>query len=196
MAGTAHADIYMFRGVNDKGDNPCIANVVELKPPFPGVSGNVAPANSGPQHFIAKAAIYQLDKWVRTCIPPTPAARLEIFGNPPRFVLDQFGNVKGGIRTSYVDVPVAVLSGLNPAAETIVLALFGLTRLFDGATLQQLYPDHQTYVAAVEKATDSAVQAGFLLPEDGQLIKASAAASDIGNPQPIQSTTVSLGQKR
>jgi hypothetical protein len=196
MAGTAHADIYMFRGVNDKGDNVSIANVVEVKPPFPGVSGNVLPANSGPQHFIAKAAIHQLDKWVRTGTPPTVAARLEVAGNPPCFVLDQFGNAKGGIRTSYVDAPIATLSGLNPAADSIVLSLFGFTRLFDRATLQQLYPNHQAYVAAVEKATDSAVLAGFLLPEDGQLIKAAAAASDIGNPQPLQPTNVSFGQKR
>jgi len=37
-------------------------------------------------------------------------------------------------------------------------------------------------VKAVKKSTNAAVKAGFLLPEDGDLIKAAAVASDIGNP--------------
>jgi len=36
-------------------------------------------------------------------------------------------------------------------------------------------------VKAVEESTNEAVRRGFLMPEDGELIKAAAAASDIGN---------------
>jgi hypothetical protein len=54
--------------------------------------------------------------------------------------------------------------------------------LFDAAKLATLYPDHDTYVKAVENSTDAAVQAGFLIREDGELIKAAAVASDIGSP--------------
>ena len=57
--------------------------------------------------------------------------------------------------------------------------MYGITELFDEETLAELYPDHDTYVTAVEEATDAAVQAGFLMPEDGELIKAAAAASAI-----------------
>jgi hypothetical protein len=182
MAGTAHADLYIVViGTSDTGNDPSVANVVEVTSAYPGFIECDLPINAGPQHFIAKAAIHQLDKWVRTGIGPTAADRLEIAGNPPAFVLDALGNVKGGIRTPYVDVPIAKLSGLGQPEMSIVCSLFGTTQLFDAATLATLYPDHDTYVKAVENSTDAAVQAGFLMPEDGELIKAAAAASDIGN---------------
>jgi len=183
MAGTAHADLYIVAiGAGDTGNDPSVANVVEVKNPYPGFIECELPINAGPQHFIAKAAIHQLDKWVRTGNAPKSVPRLEISGDPPAFVLDALGNVKGGIRTPYVDVPIAKLSGLGQPDVSIVGFLFGTTKLFDAATLATLYPDHDTYVKAVENSTDAAVQAGFLMPEDGELIKAAAAASDIGNP--------------
>jgi hypothetical protein len=183
MAGTAHADLYLVAtGIGDNGTDPSVANVVEVASPYPGFIECDLPINAGPQHFIAKAAIHQLDKWVRTGVGPTAADRLEIAGDPPAFVLDALGNVRGGIRTPYVDVPVARLSGLGQPAASLIGVLFGTTQLFDAATLSRLYPDHRTYVAAVENSTDAAVQAGFLMPEDGELIKAAAAESDIGNP--------------
>jgi hypothetical protein len=175
MAGTAHADLYLVaKGGSDTGNDPSIANVVEVLSPYPGVIECGLPINDGPHHFIAKAAIHQLDKWVRTSVAPTIADRLEIAGDPPAFVLDMFGNVKGGIRTPYVDVPIATLSGLGQPDASIVVSLFGTTKLFDDTTLATLYPDHDAYVTAVEKATDAAVQAGFIMPEDGELIKAAA----------------------
>ena len=77
----------------------------------------------------------------------------------------------------------AAFSGAGqPPEGSPVCAFYGTTRLFDKETLTELYPDHTAYVMAIEEATDKAVQAGFLMPEDGELIKAAAAASDIGNP--------------
>jgi hypothetical protein len=182
MAGTAHADLYIVaRGASDTDNDPSFANVVEVKNPHPGIIECGLPINAGPHHFIAIGAIHQLDKWVRTGIAPTVADRLEIAGDPPAFVLDAFGNVKGGIRTPYVDVPIAKLSGMGQPDVSIICSLFGTTELFDEATLATLYPNHGAYVTAVENATDAAVKAGFLMPEDGELIKAAAAASDIGN---------------
>jgi len=185
-AGTSHSDLYsLVTGMGDTGADPAVADVVEVLNPH--LAECDLPLNSGPQHFIAKAAIHQLDNWVRTGIAPPTADRLEVAGDPPAFVLDEFGNVKGGIRTPYVDVPIARLSGLgrfnysdDPSSSKCFL--FGSTELFDGATLAALYPDHATYITAVENATAAAVQAGFLMREDGELIKAAAAASDIGNP--------------
>jgi hypothetical protein len=183
MAGTAHADLYLVvTGTQDTGNDPSFANVVEVKSPYPGFLECELPINAGPQHFITKAAIHQLDKWVRTGAAPKAAPRLEISGDPPAFVLDTLGNVKGGIRTPYVDAPIAKLSGLGQPDVSLIGSLFGTTKLFDKATLKKLYPDHSTYVKAVKKSTDAAVKAGFLMPEDGELIKAAAAASDIGNP--------------
>lgn len=184
MAGTSHADLYVgLVGIGDAGSDPSVANVKEVSILYPGIMECPLPVNSGPQHFIAKAAIHQLNKWVRTGVPPTTAERLEITGVPPAFALDPLGNAKGGIRTPYVDVPVARLSGLGQPATPIVTSLFGTTRLFDEGTLSRLYRDHRAYVAAVEKSAEAAVHLGFLIPEDGELIKAAAAASDIGHKE-------------
>ncbi|MDM8001226.1 MAG: alpha/beta hydrolase domain-containing protein [Dehalococcoidia bacterium] len=181
MAGTAHADLYVgITGMRDAGSDPSVANVVEVTTIYPGVLECPLPINSGPQHFIAKAAIHQLDRWVRTGMAPAITDRIEIAGDPPAFVLDAYGNVKGGIRTPYVDVPIAKLSGLGQPAVPLVNSLFGTTELFDDAVLSELYPDHQAYVTAVANSTDAAIRLGFLMPEDGELIKAAAAASRIG----------------
>jgi hypothetical protein len=52
------------------------------------------------------------------------------------------------------------------------LALAGLLAL--AATLRSLYPTHRDYVHAVTSATQEAVDAGFLLPIDGDAIIAEA----------------------
>ena len=180
MAGTAHADYYItLSGAEDDGTDPAVANLVEETAPNPLMTCD-KPVNSGPQHFIAKAAIHQLNKWVRDGEAPPTVDRLEVDGDPAALVRDEYGNVRGGVRTPYVDVPIATLSGEGQSGDTMCF-LFGATELFDNATLATLYPDHATYVAGVESATDEAVQAGFLMYEDGELIKAAAKASDIGN---------------
>jgi hypothetical protein len=74
-----------------------------------------------------------------------------------------------------------VLSGLGQTGESFC-RIFGTTRLFDDAELAELYPTHQSYLDAVTSSTDSAVEAGFLLPVDAALIVADAEASDIGGP--------------
>ena len=90
---------------------------------------------------------------------------------------DQFGNAVGGIRTPYVDAPVATFTGGGQTGSSFCGA-FGTTTLFDEAALSVLYPTREVYVAAIDTATDSAVEKGFLLSEDGELIKAQARLSD------------------
>jgi hypothetical protein len=53
--------------------------------------------------------------------------------------------------------------------------------VFDDAKLASLYADHEAYVSAFNEATDRAVRAGFILPADAELMKAAAAASNIGS---------------
>jgi len=180
VAGTAHADTYtLLVGAMDMGNDPSVADVLVTDAPIPGIIECDSPINSGPQHFVVKAALAALNRWIRTGDEPPTAPRLEIAGSPAEFVLDEFGNVLGGIRTPYVDVPIATLSGLGQSGVGFCF-IFGTTVPFDAETLASLYPDHETYVTAVNEATDLAVEAGFILEPDGQLIKAAAEASDIG----------------
>jgi len=152
--------------------------VVENSSPIPGIIDCARPVNSGPQHFVVNAALHALERWVRLGAPPPRAPRLEVAGED--FVLDEHGNVLGGIRTNYVDAPIAKLSGLGQTGGGFCF-IFGTTDLFDEATLDMLYPDHAAYVAAVEEATDRAVRGRFVLPPDADLIVEQAEQSDIGS---------------
>jgi hypothetical protein len=109
------------------------------------------------------------------------APRLEVAaGDPPVIARDTYGNALGGIRTPQVDAPIMALSGLGQTGASFC-RLFGTTVLFDAPTLASLYPSHAAYVSAVNKAARKAVRARYVLPPDAKVIKASAAASSIGN---------------
>jgi len=181
VAGTAHNDVYSLLTSNaDLGNDPSVADVVEVTEPVPGIITCDTPINSGPQHWVLKASLHGLVEWISMGAPLPEAPRLPVTEDGEGFELDDSGNVLGGIRTPYVDAPVAVLSGLGQTGESFC-GLFGTTRLFDDAELAALYPTHQAYVDAVNSSTQSAVEAGFILPVDAALIIAAAEASDIGN---------------
>lgn len=179
VAGTAHVDTYIGTGMSDLGNSPDVARIVLTTAPIPGPACST-PVNSGPQHFVLKAAFAALYRWVRQGVAPPSAPRLEMDpGPPPTIRRDARGNALGGIRTPQLDAPIATLSGEGQAGGGFC-GLFGTTVLFDGATLAELYPDQAAYVNAFNAATDRAVAAGYILPPDAELMKAAAADTDIG----------------
>jgi len=180
IAGTAHADVYsLLVGFTDTGNDPRAGEIIITSSPIPGIIQCANPINSGPHHFVVKAAIHALDRWIRDGVAPPTSPRMELAGDPPALVLDDLGNVVGGIRTPYVDVPIAQLSGAAGGGSSFCF-LFGKTIPFDEATLDRLYADHEAYVDAVSAATQAAVDAGFVLPADADLIIAAAENSDVG----------------
>jgi hypothetical protein len=182
VAGTAHVDTYTtLVGPTDMGNSPDVAELVitTMAVPLPGFECAL-PVNSGPQHWVLKAALAALERWIRDGTLPPFAPRLDVALGPPAAIhRDANGTALGGIRTPQVDVPIATLSGEGQIG-TIFCLLFGTTTPFEEATLAALYPTHDAYVSAFNAATDAAVEAGFILPPDAELMKAHAAASDIG----------------
>ncbi len=182
VAGTAHADLYTFLDNRfDTGSNPAVSAIVENAAPIPGIIDCDKPVNAGPQHFVANAAIAALNQWLIDGTEPAIADRLTVSDDAASFVVDGLGNVEGGIRTPYVDVPIAILSGEGQSGSGFCF-LSGTTELFDLATLGSLYADNNTYIAAVNAATDAAVASGFILPADALLIKSYVAGTDVFNP--------------
>ena len=93
------------------------------------------------------------------------------------FRLDEHGLAVGGIRTPWVDVPTAVMSGLGQSGETFAM-LFGRTEPFDEVALTALYPGGKPeYLERFEASLDSTIAAGFILEDDRAEILAVAAAS-------------------
>ena len=175
VAGTSHADAYQSGlGFNDVGDSPDSAKLV-----LTNGLGCATPINDGPQHFVVNAALAALDRWVRDGTVPPTAPHLEATAGPPIAITrDDNGNALGGVRTPQVDVPIAAFTGEQPNA-TVLCTLFGTTTPFDATMLAALYPTHDAYVSAFDAATDRAVEGGFVLAPDADLMKQAAAEADV-----------------
>ena len=173
------ACIQTLVGPTDYGDSPSVVEIVAPSSPLAGVIDCLAPINSGPQHFVLKAALAALNKWVRKGKAPKSAPRLEIDAGPPVTIrTDEHGNALGGIRTPQVDVPIATFTGLQPGS--ILCQLFGSTTVFSDAQLAALYPTHKDFVAKYKKALKRSVKAGWILKPDAKLMKKRAVGSSIG----------------
>lgn len=181
VAGSAHSDIYTtLKSPQDRGNDPTVVDVAEepeVRPPF--ISCGLA-ANDGPGPWVTKAAIAALDNWVRNGEAAPSAPLLDVNAQSTGFVFDSNGNVSGGIRTPWVDAPVAVFSGEGQPPADSFCGLFGTTELFDATKMSMLYPTQASYISAIDAASDSAVSAGFLRPADAELIKARARTSGLG----------------
>src|SRR3546814_2317150 len=94
------------------------------------------PMNAAPQHhYVMQAALRALDRWVRTGEAPPIAERLQV-SDSGALVLDAHGNARGGVRSPWVDVPTAQLSGLGQDGPGL-LRLFGSTQPFDDARSEE-----------------------------------------------------------
>jgi hypothetical protein len=132
--------------------------------------------NFAPQHhYVLQAAVSQLGDWVRHGRPPPSGRPIEMSGEQP--VLDEHGIVRGGVRTPWVDVPIARTSGTG-GEGSMMASIFGSGEPFDAPTVQRLYPDGVgDYLRRFTVSLDSAIQAGFLLAADREEILELAAAT-------------------
>jgi hypothetical protein len=91
--------------------------------------------------------------------------------------LDKFGNVTGGVRSPYVDVPTAQWTGTSTGASFCFIA--GHEKPFGGAQLKELYPTHGAYVKAVRNNVAELVNARFIAREDGEKLVAEARRAKV-----------------
>ena len=92
-------------------------------------------------------------------------------------VLQEFGNVTGGDRSAFVDVPTAVWSGSSSGESFCFIA--GNEKAFDHARLTQLYSDHKSYVGKVTADVATLVKARWITREDGEEVIAEAKRAGI-----------------
>jgi hypothetical protein len=179
VAGNAHYDAYgVVKGPLDRGGDPGVAKVIETRSgDSAGIIQCELPINDGPGHWVLKAAIAALDHWIRTGEPAPSAQPMARNAAGTGLQRDQYGNAIGGVRTPYVDAPVATFTGSGQTGSSFCF-LFGTTALFDDTTFSMLYPSREAYIDAIDTATDSVVEKGFILPLDGELIKAEARSAE------------------
>ena len=184
-AGTAHADAYfMTVGGMDSGK----ATPDELATAY-APSNNLRgvplakPFNNAPQHhYIMQAAISALQRWVDGGRAPAHGSALVLTGNgsaesPFTPVLDDQGNIMGGVRSPWMNVPTGRLAGVGNQGSPVA-ALYGLSEPFAPETLARLYPGgRKDYVARFSRDLDRTIAAGFILPADRDEILALAGAA-------------------
>lgn len=174
IPGAAHADNYTIQvAAIDTGSAP-LRDIVAAYAPTNMLMGQQLDhfINFAPQHhYVVQAAIAALIRWVRTgeaapAAPPIEMTEAEL----PQPILDPNGLAKGGLRTPWVDVPLARTSGdgaWDNTPENVMSAIFGSGEPFDDATVRRLYPGGAAeYLRRFTAALDTAIGSGFILPED------------------------------
>ena len=181
VPGTAHADNYTMRvGFIDNGSAP-LDDMVAAYAPTNELMGTQLSycINFAPQHhYVLQAAIAKLSSWVRTGEPAPTAPPISLTNaDPPHLVLDANGLAEGGVRTPWVDVPIAKTSGIAPD-ESPMSFLFGSGELFDPATLRALYPRRFCGIPrAIHRGARPCDRRRFILAADRSEILELAAAT-------------------
>ena len=178
VAGAAHADTYLLLAAQSDTGAMAATEMARLigTTVLPAPMTTDVPINSGPQqHYVGQAGLRALERWVAEGLAPPRAERLQVRGDG--FATDEHGVARGGVRTPWVDVPAAVLSGLGQSGAGFAF-LFGTTRPLDAAALASLYPGgRDEYLVRFGAALTEAIDAGFLLEDDRTEIEELAAAS-------------------
>src|SRR4029079_13999948 len=93
-----------------------------------------------------------------------------------------WGNVVGGLRSPYLDVPTSTWYGSSTGPSFCVIG--GHEVPFSAALLRQIYPSHRAYVRAVTKDTNALVKGRFITTYDGAMLIDEAQAADVPEPCP------------
>ena len=118
------------------------------------------------------AAFYHIDQWARNGTPPPRVERMTVKdpGTPQATVAaDQYGNGVGGIRSPYVDVPVATYYTHSPGQGTC--RNIGYKVAFDWSRLETLYGSSKNYASKVNERIDQLVKDKWLLPSDAKRLR-------------------------
>jgi hypothetical protein len=126
-------------------------------------------ANSLPVQYVSGAALVALHRWANGGSAAPPFPQLPLYEGPkepvpePKDYFDAHGNVAGGLRTPWVDVPIARYDwrGDCPAGS-------GLTFRFTADQLKALYGTPDNYRRRFAVAVRDAQRRGVLLREDAE----------------------------
>ncbi|WP_341927118.1 alpha/beta hydrolase domain-containing protein [Nocardioides psychrotolerans] len=158
VAGTAHADKHVIGDFED----------------FLGCS---QPVNRGQQVFVVRAALHHLERWARGGEAAPQAPPLDVVDGA--FVLDDVGNVTGGVRTPAVDAPVEVLSGTEVPGSSALCRLFGSSAVLPADRIGARWRDADHYRSAYAAAAERAVALGFVLAEDREALLADERSAQV-----------------
>ena len=169
MAGAAHAtpDELLYSARPE--------DIVAAGRDVPPMSCNEGPRSRFPSRIFVDAALQNIDLWSRDGLPAPPGRDILVQNGQP--VLDEFGNVVGGLRSPYLDVPTSTWRASATGASFCSIA--GYEVPFDQATLDELYPTQGAYVREVRRSVRELVADRYLTRADGQQIIREAEQTDV-----------------
>jgi len=164
IAGSGHAtpDELTYAAAPD--------DIVRAGRAVPPMACNEGPRSRFPSRIAYNAILQNLDLWVRKGTAPPKAEQITVVDGKP--VLDRFGNVTGGVRSPFLDVPTSTWNG-NSTGESFC-RIAGHEKPFDAARIAELYPKPGDYAKAVAASVKALVAARFITEADGQSLIAEA----------------------
>jgi hypothetical protein len=141
----------------------------------PAVDCDQGPRSRFPSSIAFNAIYRNLKAWVEDGTPPPPSQNIEVVDGRP--VLDAQGNVKGGVRSPFLDVPTSTWNGNSTGQSFCRIAGHEIPLI--PPQLAALYPSQQAYEDAFRKRVDELVGARFITPEDGITLKENAGRTRV-----------------
>jgi hypothetical protein len=174
VAGAPHADAYFYRHIPTLKDQTAVGTQPFLAYwPFADQCTPEIPMMEFPvMRYVVNAAFANLDRWARTGTPAPRAERIAVKNGGTKeaaIETDQYGNAVGGVRSPYLDVPVATYYASAPGPGTC--GNLGRKDEFSWQRLETVYGSHSKYEAKFTEAVDRLVRERWLTEADGKDMK-------------------------
>ena len=167
VAGAAHIDKWAYRELPTMQDQLAATGAPGQGTPSWPFAARCDPEIPLQDHpllkYIFDGAFVNIEQWASKGIAPPKADRITL----------RDGVATGGVRSPYVDYPVAAYSMTTPGPGTC--RELGSTTPFGWALLESLYGNHKNYEGKVVQAVDRMLKDRWITESDGQKIKAEAA---------------------
>jgi len=153
------------------------------------------PATRFPVGAMMAMALHHTIAWADKGTLPPRADRIAVENGA--IAVDEQGNARGGVRNTYVDVPVAKYGVPNVAdpkpgtRDDFYCGIAGYETALAPARLHALYSNADTYHRKVEQRLDELTKAGWFLPEYREQVLGDAARVRIA-ANPAQSSASAL----
>jgi hypothetical protein len=131
--------------------------------------------------YVYDVAFQHLFHWARKGVAPPKAERIRIKKDvaessaKPTVALDEYGNGLGGVRTPYVEVPVASYFVTSPGPGTC--GELGHKVVLEQSRLAGMYPNAKAYASRVAQVANRLVKEGWLTESDGRRIESELNAA-------------------
>jgi Alpha/beta hydrolase domain len=133
-----------------------------------------------PNRHVWSNALRNLVVWIDDGTAPPAAPRIELDADGRTVVRDEHGNAVGGVRTSYLDVPLATYGAVSTNAPDAPAGsrcdFFSYAIVFTREEFEQLYGSPRAYLRAVRRRLNHLVRDRWYLRHDANELLREAIA--------------------